>query len=45
VNGLLYVIDKLGETLASAEQALARAQEVNEILQARVTELEAEQQD
>jgi cell division protein FtsB len=32
VNGLTYVIDKLGESLAAAEQEIARLRQENAIL-------------
>lgn len=43
MNGLIYTINLLGETLAATEQALAQVREENMILRSRVAELEATQ--
>jgi cell division protein FtsB len=40
MQGILYTINKLGETLAEAEARLAQITQENEVLRARVTELE-----
>lgn len=41
MNGLVYVLDKLGRALAETEQALVASEQAREVLQARVAELEA----
>lgn len=41
MKGVLYVIDKLGETLGFTEQALAEAQQALQVAEARIAELEA----
>lgn len=42
MKGLLYVIDKLGETLALTEQALAETQQALQVAQARLAGIDAE---